>query len=53
MSTDDAELASLVAPLREAPDATVLAFDFDGTLAAVVDDPAAAVPIPGVPALLD
>ena len=53
MSIDDVALASLVAPLRDAPDATVLAFDFDGTLAAVVDDPAAAVPIPGVPALLD
>ena len=30
-----------------------LCLDFDGTLAPIVDDPAAAAPLPGVPALLE
>ena len=31
----------------------LLALDYDGTLAPIVDDPAAAVPLEGVPELLD
>jgi trehalose 6-phosphate phosphatase len=48
-----AELDALVAPLRSAAASTLLAFDFDGTLSAVVDDPAAARPVDGAAALLD
>lgn len=43
-----ADLREAVAPLRARPDRTVLLFDFDGTLSPVVDDPAAAVALPGV-----
>lgn len=39
--------------VRADPPSTLLAFDFDGTLAPIVDDPAAAAPMPGVGALLD
>jgi len=39
-------------PLVEAPGGTALFLDFDGTLAAVVEDPRDARPLPGVPALL-
>jgi trehalose 6-phosphate phosphatase len=46
-------LAQLVAPLRANPASTLLAFDFDGTLSPTVDDPAAARPVDGVPALLE
>lgn len=35
------------------PGATALLFDFDGTLAAIVDDPSAAAPLDGVVTLLD
>ncbi len=42
----------LVAPLRAAPERAVLAFDFDGTLSEVVDDPDRAVPVAGVADLL-
>lgn len=35
------------------PPSTALAFDFDGTLAPIVDDPAAAAPMTGVAELLD
>jgi trehalose 6-phosphate phosphatase len=38
---------------RRAPEAAAILTDFDGTLAAIVDDPAAARPLDGVPALLD
>ncbi|WP_426571159.1 trehalose-phosphatase [Aquihabitans sp. McL0605] len=47
------DLASVVAPLRADPAATVLLFDFDGTLSPVVDDPAAATALPGVTELLE
>ncbi|WP_421118466.1 trehalose-phosphatase [Aquihabitans daechungensis] len=43
-----ADLREAVAPLRRDPGRSVLLFDFDGTLSAVVDDPAAAVALPGV-----
>ena len=36
----------------EEPGASALFLDFDGTLAPIVDDPAAARPLPGVPGLL-
>lgn len=36
-----------LAPLRRDPSSTALACDFDGTLSAIVDDPAAARPIEG------
>lgn len=35
------------------PSSTALAFDFDGTLSAIVDDPAAAAPLHGVVELLE
>ncbi len=47
--------AQVPAPLRAlaaAPGGTALFLDFDGTLAAVVEDPRDARPLPGVPALL-
>lgn len=47
------ELALAVAPLRADPSGSVLLFDFDGTLSPLVDDPAAARPLPGVVERLD
>lgn len=41
------ELVTSVAPLRADPTRSVLLFDFDGTLSPVIDDPAAAAPLPG------
>lgn len=49
----DAALEALLAPLRAQPQRTALAFDFDGTLSEVVEDPAAAVAREGVADLLD
>jgi trehalose 6-phosphate phosphatase len=46
-------IGRLLAPLRGDPSSTLLAFDFDGTLSPIVDDPAAAQPIEGAAALLD
>ena len=43
---------ALVAPLRERAEQTGIFSDFDGTLAPIVDDPAAARPLPGVDRLL-
>ena len=40
------------APLAAEPAHGALFLDFDGTLAAIVEDPTAARPLPGVPALL-
>ena len=37
-----------IAALRETPDRTGVLADFDGTLSAIVDDPASAVPVDGV-----
>ncbi|MCU1354301.1 MAG: trehalose-phosphatase [Acidimicrobiales bacterium] len=44
--------ADLLAAARQLPDRTALLFDFDGSLSPIVDDPAAAVPEPGVAELL-
>jgi len=41
-------VTELLAPFRDNPDETGVFTDFDGTLASIVDDPAAAVPLPGV-----
>jgi trehalose 6-phosphate phosphatase len=47
-----AELPAAFAPLAAQPARGALFLDFDGTLAAIVEDPTAARPLPGVPALL-
>ena len=41
-------VAELVAPFRADPAGSAVFSDFDGTLAPIVDDPAAALPLPGV-----
>ncbi|HMD46760.1 MAG TPA: trehalose-phosphatase [Acidimicrobiales bacterium] len=41
-----------LAPMLERPGATALFLDYDGTLAPIVEDPAAARPLPGVSELL-
>ncbi|MGI8809250.1 MAG: trehalose-phosphatase [Acidimicrobiales bacterium] len=41
-------VTELLAPFRADPPGTGVFCDFDGTLAAIVDDPAAARPLPGV-----
>jgi trehalose 6-phosphate phosphatase len=41
-----------VAPLRDRAGEAALFLDYDGTLAPIVDDPAGARPVPGVPELL-
>jgi trehalose 6-phosphate phosphatase len=46
------EVPAVLALLCERPKETALFLDYDGTLAPIVDDPAAARPLPGVPALL-
>jgi trehalose 6-phosphate phosphatase len=48
----DAHAAELVAALRADPGRTAVLLDFDGTLAPIVDDPAEATPLPGVPEVL-
>jgi trehalose 6-phosphate phosphatase len=47
-----AGLPDVLVPLAQAPDRSALCLDFDGTLSAIVDDPRAAKPLPGVPDLL-
>lgn len=42
------DLATVLAPMRAHPASSVLLFDYDGTLAPIVDDPAAAIASPGV-----
>lgn len=42
------DLHTLVQTLRADPSRTAILLDFDGTLAPIVDDPALAVPLPGV-----
>ena len=41
-------VTELLAPFRDDPDGTGVFTDFDGTLSPIVDDPAAALPLPGV-----
>ncbi len=48
-----ADLDALVAPFVQAPQGAGVFTDFDGTLAPIVDDPAAAEALPGVPEVLD
>jgi trehalose 6-phosphate phosphatase len=47
-----ADLPALLAPLAAEPARAGLFLDFDGTLAAIVEDPTGARPLPGVPELL-
>ena len=46
------ELPPRLVPLRERAEEAALFLDYDGTLAPIVDDPAGARPVPGVPDLL-
>jgi trehalose 6-phosphate phosphatase len=46
-------MASILDPLVVDPGATALITDFDGTLSPIVEDPASARPLDGVPDLLD
>jgi len=46
------DLPLVLVPIRDQPARAALFLDFDGTLAPIVDDPAAAAPLPGVPDLL-
>ena len=43
----------LLEPFRRQPESSVLILDYDGTIAPIVDDPALAVPAPGMVDLLD
>ncbi len=45
-------LPDLLLPLAGSPRRSALCLDFDGTLSAIVEDPVAARPLPGVPDLL-
>ena len=45
-------LPDLLLPFAASPPSSALCLDFDGTLSAIVDDPVAARPLPGVPELL-
>jgi trehalose 6-phosphate phosphatase len=45
-------LPDIFLPLVRDPDHSALCLDFDGTLSAIVEDPVAARPLPGVPDLL-
>ncbi|MDQ3304913.1 MAG: trehalose-phosphatase [Actinomycetota bacterium] len=45
-------LPSLFSPFLAEPGCSAVITDFDGSLAAIVDDPTAAVPLPGVPDVL-
>jgi len=47
-----AALPPLLVPLRDRAAQAALFLDYDGTLAPIVDDPAGARPVPGVPELL-
>lgn len=49
----DVALAAALHALREAPARTALLLDFDGTMAPIVDDPEAALPLPGIVDALD
>lgn len=45
-------MPEVLLPLTQDPGHSALCLDFDGTLSAIVDDPVAARPLPGVPELL-
>lgn len=47
------DVGELMGSLRAEPGSTALLLDFDGTLAPIVDDPAAAAPLPETPAVLE
>ena len=47
------DLRDAVAALRHDPSRTAILVDFDGTLAPIVDDPAASRPVAGAPEVLD
>ena len=47
------DLGRALTPFRERATSALVAVDFDGTLAPIVDDPAAAAPLDGVPGVLD
>ena len=42
-----------LAPFRDRPDQAAVVIDYDGTISPIVEDPGAAVPLPGVPDLLN
>ena len=42
-----------LAPFRDRPDQAAIVIDFDGTISPIVEDPSLAVPLPGVPDLLN
>ncbi|MDA8355390.1 MAG: trehalose-phosphatase [Actinomycetota bacterium] len=46
------DLPPVLAPLRDRPSESALFVDFDGTLAAIVEDPSEARPLPGASAVL-
>ena len=48
----DGGVDELLAPLRAAPAGSAVLLDFDGTVSPIVDDPAAARPLDGLPELL-
>jgi trehalose 6-phosphate phosphatase len=48
----DASVRAALAPLLAHPETTAIMTDFDGTLSSIVDDPAAARPLPGAPEVL-
>lgn len=43
---------TVMVPFLDRPDRSALFLDYDGTVAPIVDDPAAAAPLPGLPDLL-
>jgi trehalose 6-phosphate phosphatase len=47
-----ASVRASLAPLLAHPETTAIMTDFDGTLSSIVDDPAAARPLPGAPEVL-
>jgi trehalose 6-phosphate phosphatase len=47
-----ASVRTALAPLLAHPETTAIMTDFDGTLSSIVDDPAAARPLPGAPEVL-
>ncbi len=51
-ASSEAARQAAIATLRRDPAGTALLLDFDGTLAPIVEDPAAAVPLPGLAPVL-